>query len=231
MSHYDGITSDGLLLLARNRFEDSKEFYEAHKAQLKQLVLTPMAQIVEALADDLSKLDPQMLLVPGRMISRIRRDTRFTKEKHFYRENVWITFARRSEGMQICPCMWFEIQPEKGEWNAGVCIYDAMPAYMQFLRPRMESDAKHFLKAAEQAIAAGAELRSDPFKKDRAPDASPELKPYLNAKSFHFIYTSYDMALLAQSDFPDILRKIYTAYMPMYRWLLRTAEDYLAQTE
>jgi len=228
MAVFNGIPSEGLFLLTQNRFEDSKDFYEAHKARLKALVFTPMQYIVEDLADDFIGLDPKMNLLPGRIVSRARRDTCFTKEKHLYRDNIWITFTRPKEEPMLWPCMWFEVKPEQGEWNAGVCIYGATPAYMQFIRARIQNDAEAFLSAAAEAIQAGAVMQPELFKREKFPDAPEKLKPYLNAKSFIFMHTSKDMALLEKPALADELRRLYDAYGAMYKWLLRAAEDYYA---
>ncbi|MCL2300094.1 MAG: DUF2461 domain-containing protein [Firmicutes bacterium] len=226
MSMFTGIPAEGLFLLSRNKFEDSKEFYEAHKARLKALVFTPLQNIAEDLAADFARLDPRMNLLPGRMISRARRDTRFTKEKHLYRDNIWITFTRPKEEPMLWPCMWFEVKPEQGEWNAGVCIYEAQPAYMQFVRARIQDDAEGFLSAAGEAIAAGAVMQPEAFKREKYPDAPENLKPYLNAKGFIFMHTSKDLDLLAKPALIDELRRLYGAYGAMYRWLLKAAEGY-----
>jgi len=228
MSIFTGIPSEGLHLLAQNKFENSKDFYEANKAQLKALVFTPLQQVVEDLADGFAGLDPKMNLLPGRIISRARRDTRFAKEKHLYRDNIWITFTRPKEEPMLWPCMWFEVKPEQGEWNAGVCIYGATPAYMQHVRTRIENDAEAFLAAANEAITAGAVMQPELFKKERFPDAPLSLKPYLNAKSFIFMYTSTDLGLLARPALVDELRRLYAAYGSMYSWLLQAAQEYLS---
>jgi len=228
MSAYDGIRPEGFLLLAQNRFEDSKEFYEAHKEEIKRLVITPLGQIAEALAGDFSRLDPQMLLIPGRIVSRVRRDTRFTKEKHIYRDNVWITFSRKGEGPMVWPCMWFEILPAESVWTAGVCVYDNQPAYIRFLRARMAGEPEEFLRAAQRALDAGASLQTDAYKKDTTGEAPPPLRPYLNAKGWWLKYISRELAPLAEETFPETLRGIYAAYAPMYRYLLAAAEEYLA---
>ena len=222
--NYTGITAEALFLLSRNRFEDSKEFYEAHKAQIKQQVFVPLSQIMEALADDFVKLDPQMLLAPSKMMSRVRRDTRFTKEKHMYRDEVWLMFMRPKEEPFLWPCFWFEIRPGEGFWSAGVCVYDPAPKFMQFLRECFDDD---FLAAADSAIAGGAELECDPYKKDRAADAPAALKPYLNAKSFGFKHTCHDLTLLESQAIVDCLRTFYRACHPMYTWLKHAAEKYI----
>lgn len=227
---YAGITPDALFLLSQNKFEDSKEFYEAHKAEIKALVFTPMAQLMEALADDFTRLDPQMLLLPSRMISRIRRDTRYTKDKHMYRDNVWMTFMRQKGDWPVLqPLMWFEIKPGEGVWTAGVCAWDQPPAYMRFLRSRIAQGSEEFLAAADAAIAAGAAPQTEPYKKDRAPDAPERLKPYLNAKNFCFVHTSTALGLIENEGIIACLRALYAGCQPMYRWLLAAMEEYAAK--
>jgi len=224
---YTGITADALFLLSRNRFEDSKEFYDAHKAQIKQQVFLPLSQIMEELAEDFVKLDPQMLLMPSKMMSRVRRDTRFTKEKHMYRDSVWIMFMRpKDEYPFLWPCMWFEIKPGEGFWSAGVCVYDPAPKFMQFLRERFDDG---FLRAASTAIKGGAVLQTDPYKRDRAPDVPENLKPYLNAKSFMFKHTCEDLMMLESRAMIDRLRVLYKACHPMYTWLQHAAEEYITE--
>jgi len=222
---YTGITQQALFLLSQNRFEDSKEFYDAHKAEIKAQVFTPLAQIMEALSDDFAGLDPQMLLSPSKMSSRVRRDTRFTKDKRMYRDNVWLMFMRPKSEPMLWPIMWFEIKPEEG-WSAGVCVYDQTPKYMQFLRERFDED---FLAAADCAISAGAELEIEAFKKERVSDCPENLKPYRNAKNFFLLHNSNDMELLARAELVGRLRALYQAYHPMYRWLQAAAEEFLTE--
>ena len=223
---YTGIPPAGLLLLARNRVEDSKDFYDAHKDELKRMVFAPLAQIAGALEEDFMRLDPKMFYVPARMISRARRDTRFTKEKHMYRDSVWAMFMRPKDDYPfLWPCFWFEVKPAQGFWSCGVCVYDQTPKFMQFVRERID---KEFFAAANKAIKAGAVLECESYKKDRAPDADKRLKPYLNAKTFMFKYTCEDLSMLESDAVIDHLRQIYKACHPMYAWLQKAAEEYIS---
>jgi len=226
---YTGISSDALFLLSRNRHENSKAFYDAHKEQIKQQVFEPLAQLIEALSDDFAKLDPAMQLLPAKMMSRVRRDTRFTKEKHMYRDNVWVMFMRPKDDYPfLWPCFWFEVRPAQGMFSCGVCPYDQTPKFMQFLRERMDEG---FLKAANIAIKAGIEFECESYKKDRAPDAPKKLKPYLNAKTFMFKYVCEDLTLLESDAIVEHLREKYKACHAMYAWLQKAAEEYLAALE
>jgi len=229
---FTGISQEGLFLLLQNRFENSKEFYDKHKAQLKSLVMEPMGQIVEDLAPSLSELDRDIVLTPSRVVSRLRRDTRFSKDQTLYRANVWVCFTRpRVEYPHIWPLYWFGIKPEESIWNAGVCIWDSPPAYMRFMKKRIMAQPEDFLGAAERAMRSGAELCTEAYKKDRAPDAPEALKPYLNAKNFQVMVTSQDMALLRSPALIEELRAHYADFAAMYRWLKTCAENYIANTE
>lgn len=64
MYNYSGIKPEIVELLSINRFNDSKEFYEEHKEELKQGATIPMRQIVLDLSDLMSELDPLSDLNP-----------------------------------------------------------------------------------------------------------------------------------------------------------------------
>mgnify|MGYP000010143632 CR=1 FL=1 len=76
---YSGISAQTMFLLAQNRFENSKIFYEEHKEQLKAGITVPMRQIAGELSPFMYEIDEMMKLDPVRMVSRIRRDTRYTQ--------------------------------------------------------------------------------------------------------------------------------------------------------
>ena len=47
---YEGISSEILFLLAENRFQDSKSFYEEHKAAIKAGAIDPLRRLVADVA-------------------------------------------------------------------------------------------------------------------------------------------------------------------------------------
>ena len=78
---FNGFSSEALKFLLENRFNNSKEWYDSHKAIYKQYVYNPFVQLVEELAPTMLEIDSQIITVPSKLISRVRRDTRFTKDK------------------------------------------------------------------------------------------------------------------------------------------------------
>ena len=105
MSDFKGITQDALFLMQLNRFNDSKAFYEENKEKIKANMTVPMRQIAASLSDIMLDIDPFMNTIPTKMVSRVRRDTRYTHDKHLYRENMWIKFMRPKKEWHMYPCL------------------------------------------------------------------------------------------------------------------------------
>ena len=84
---YPGIGAESLFLLAENRFQDSKAFYEENKPTINKTVVQPLKQLVADLSPAMLAVDPLL----GGHVSRVRRDNRFTHDKLMYRENMWIS--------------------------------------------------------------------------------------------------------------------------------------------
>ena len=59
--------------MTENRFEDSLDWFHAHKREYENLVLAPLAALVEELAPVMRSLDPGLIVEPrvDRCISRI----------------------------------------------------------------------------------------------------------------------------------------------------------------
>ncbi len=221
---YDGITVETLMLMSENAFRDSRDFYEQNKETLKKGMTIPIRQVIEALADTIIDIDPQIPIDPVRMVSRIRRDTRFSKNKHLYRENLWAMFMRDKHELPYYPCMWFEVSPES--YSGGVGVYDAPPALMEIFRRHLTENPKAFEKAAAAAEKAGAVYHCESYKKEKPGCPNDKLARFYNAKHFYFIYSFPDVRQLAKPDFIEDIRGIYQQLKPLYRFLLSVSEEY-----
>ena len=113
MSEYNfkGIKPESIELLCLNRFNDSKEFYEEHKLELKEGITVPMRQIVLDLSGLMYDIDDKMLTDPVRSVSRIYRDTRGNRSKIKYRENMWLMLRRYKKEYPSAPFFYFEFYP------------------------------------------------------------------------------------------------------------------------
>ena len=224
MEHFRGFDRDTFLLLAENKFNDSRPYYETVKETLKQKVTLPMRELCGRMADELYAIDPLMNLIPGKMVSRIRRDTRRAKEKNMYRDNIWAMFMRPKLEWSHQPCMWFEVFP--GGFTIGVGVYDADPSFMAVFREMLLASPDDFRAALRPISDIGAAVDLERYAKAKpgADAAGDDLKLYYNAKSLYFIRFDSDMQPLFDGQIEDLLRETIRAYAPMYRFLLRVME-------
>ncbi len=229
MNKYDGITSEAFWLLGQNKFNNSKEFYDANKAKLKLLALQPMQQIAQIIAGEMYKIDDLMNLNPVKMISRIRRDTRFSKDKTLYRENIWIMFMRPKTEWPNYPCMWFEITP--GGYSYGVSCFDITPRYMDLYRKALIEHPEEFLKAVRMVEEKGAKFQAEYYKKEKKTDVATALKEYYNVKSFYFITQSNDLSVLESNKIINDLKAAYCGFTSMYNFLKCISDDYVSLGE
>ncbi|MBQ8762897.1 MAG: DUF2461 domain-containing protein [Clostridia bacterium] len=225
---YDGITRDSLFLLADNRFRDSKPYYEEHKEAIKSGVTVPMRQIAGIIGEELLSVDPLMNTIPTKMVSRVRRDTRYTKDKSLYRENMWIMFMRPKHDWVGYPCMWFEVTPR--EYTLGVGFYGDEPGLLETFRKKLRERPEEFRDAAEKCKTVGSYFFKRQYK--RPFSGCPEgLEEYYNAKDVGFITFGGDIDDLKDEKIIEIIRGTYQAYTPMYKFLLDVSDEYFSKEE
>ena len=69
---FHGFSAEGVDLLQLNRLQNSKEFYDAHKDEIKRLSIRPFHELIAEMTPEMVKIDPQFVTVPSRMVSRVR---------------------------------------------------------------------------------------------------------------------------------------------------------------
>ena len=159
--------------MALNRVMNSRDWFHEHRSEYLSLVVEPTAELVQALAPEMSRIDPSLVIDPrvGKSISRLWRDTRRGPELPLYRDVLWINLRRaKYEGY---PGFWFEFSPRRLRWGCG--WYQTDPATMDCARDLIKSRDPDWLAAyaayeAQDVFA----LEDERYKRTRHPDA-PEM--------------------------------------------------------
>ena len=217
---FSGISAESLFLLAENRFQDSKAFYEEHKPQINKTVVHPLKQLVADLTPAMLAVDPRL----GGHVSRVRRDNRFTHDKHMYRENMWIVFMRDKRAYDWClPAFYLDFSVAHAEWGLG--FYSATPAVMRALRGRIEADPIRAERAVRSAAEAGFVLGGRPYARPRSTEDTPDLlRPFYDCKSVD-LSRCEGADFVADATLPQRLLAGFTALAPMYDLLMEAVEE------
>ena len=221
-----GISAESLFLLAENRFQDSKAFYEEHKKEINKTVVHPLKQLVADMTPAMMAIDSLM----GGSVSRVRRDNRFTHDKCMYRENMWIVFMRDKRAYDWClPAFYLDFSVARAEWGLG--FYSATPAVMRALRRRVEADVPRALAAVQAAVDAGFEPGGRPYAKPRSTEDTPDLLRFIyDCRSVDFNRTEAP-DFVADTDLPHRLLAGFQALAPIYSLLMEAVEEAIGMRE
>lgn len=217
MSEYNfkGIKPESIELLCLNRFNDSKEFYEEHKLELKEGITVPMRQIVLDLSGLMYDIDDKMLTDPLRSVSRIYRDTRGNRSKIKYRENMWLMLRRYKNEYPSAPFFYFEFYPNS--FGYGLAFWTWKQSAFKEVHNLIIEHPGRWLDAVDACKQAGLTYNArDNYKKDMYPDAPKEIKPYLSAKNMEFSYSSFDMNRINSPSLIDELKLAFDLARTMY---------------
>lgn len=217
MSEYNfkGIKPESIELLCLNRFNDSKEFYEEHKLELKEGITVPMRQIVLDLSGLMYDIDDKMLTDPVRSVSRIYRDTRGNRSKIKYRENMWLMLRRYKKEYPSAPFFYFEFYPNS--FGYGLAFWTWKQSAFKEVHNLIIEHPGRWLDAVDACKQAGLTYNArDNYKKDMYPNAPKEIKPYLSARNMEFSYSSFAMNRINSPSLIDELKLAFDLTRPMY---------------
>lgn len=209
--------------LAENHIRNDKTWYDKHKPVYQKLVVEPFHQLIEEMADTMLSIDPQFVTIPNKSLSRVRRDTRFTKNKDLYRDHAWIVFRHPHCRLGDSLCYYFEI--EQDGWGYGVGYHDFPRPVRDEYREMILHQDVHYLagrKAIEQTPAFS--LYGACYKRLPFPDAPQEEQIWLNRKNIGAAFRSDDYSALFDGTFYDIMIDNIKRIAPFYNFL-RVAEE------
>ena len=216
------ISLETLQFLAENRIQNSKSWFHEHKAQYQALVLEPMVELVQGLAPAVLEIDPMLVTEPRvcRTISRIYRDTRFTRDKSIYREVMWCAFVRDKKAYPDWPGLVVEFSPDGFRYGCG--YYCAPPALIETVRGLILAGDPDFLKARDfvegQTLY---RLEGERYRRNRYPDQPEGLRSWLDRKNLLLIHNSQDFDLLFSEGFAQVVGRDLLTLKPFYDFITK----------
>ena len=182
----DTFSEKTLSYLIELRARNDREWYQEHKPDYERYVLRPFQALVRALAPAIARIDPMIETQPatGKTISRVYRDSRFSKDKSLYRDRVWITFEQKNAGYPDVPAFYFELTPSGYSYGAG--FYYVSPKTMGEYRAMIDRDEAGFLDTIKPVMDAGVfTVEGDEYKRGRYTGANPEIARWYNRKNIY----------------------------------------------
>lgn len=146
---FNGFSQKTLRFLKSLKENNNKTWFEAHRGEYQEHLLKPLQNLsadLSEFSEFMLTIDPHIEIRPviGKTISRIYRDTRFSKDKSPFRNAMWITFKRPNNDWKDAPAYFFEISPDSYRYGMG--FYSASKETMDRLREMIVRKSKEFFK-------------------------------------------------------------------------------------
>ena len=200
------------------RFNNNRPFFLENRDWYLRAVREPSIALAEELAPVAKDIDPDLERRPHRVVSRINRDIRFSRDKSPYRDYVWLAFRRPGEDRGRSLGLYFDIGD--GGSSYGMGFYRENRGLMDALRRRMELAPDEVLDVCMPVLAEFT-LYAEPNRRMKVPENIPEaLRPWYAAKGFYFEKAITDFNLIYSPALAEEVKNGFLRLKPLYRYLL-----------
>ena len=213
---FNGFTPRTIDFMWNLRFNNRRDWFEAHKDEYKQDFLTPMKDLSEEIFERVvAKCGDRGFI---HKVSRIYKDARRVHDGEPYRTHLWLSIEKPSEEWTFSPVFWFQLEPD--EWSYGLGYYQAKPLTMAKLRARIDENPKKF-EALVAPLAKQTEFALDGPEYARTKiGPTPKTQEWYNKKSFSLIHSQPNGEELFSADLAEQLVNGYEFLMPLYDYFV-----------
>lgn len=162
-----------------------KEWFEANKEVFIRDVQTPFKELVTMLTPTMYNIDPQFELRPHRVLSRIYRDTRFSKNKDPYKTRLWMSFLIPVKEWENIPGYFMELSADGYLYGMG--LFAPKKKTMDSLRDSISYDAKEFEEQTKKIQSRGFDVAGEEYKRLIPNDMPEYFQPWLQRKSLYVV--------------------------------------------
>jgi uncharacterized protein (TIGR02453 family) len=217
-----GFPKETIRFLAGLQKNNSKEWFDAHRAAYDEYFVGVAKDFIVALAPRLKKIDPAIQAEPkvGGSILRIFRDVRFSKDKSPYKDHLDLWFWSRKDKGWDSSGFFFRLTPTELLLGSGMHGF-APPVLARYRAAVLDSKKGAALtRAVSKVRKAGYEIGGETYKK--TPSGVPADHPraaLLRHSGLYAGWTGKHPKELAQPRFTDFVAKHFAATAPIHAWL------------
>lgn len=183
--------------LMENRFNNSKEWFHTHKDIYDEHVLKPLTELAIEMGPAMELMDPTIVTIPkiNKVLSRIYRDTRFSKDKSLFRETMWLSYKKDKKEFRHYPEFFVVLTPQVLMYGCG--YYYMQPETVKAMRELIEENHPLWQKALKAYEKQNVfTLEGDMYKRTKYPDYPENIRNWLDRKCVCCTHYSSDFELV-----------------------------------
>lgn len=119
---------------------NDRDWFAANKKRYEKEVKAPFEAFASVMVGRMRELDSNITIEPKKAISRIHRDTRFSKDKSPYKTNMYLMISSGGKGDMATPGLYFNL----GAQNLGIAsgLYMLEPDQIAAVRRHLIANPK-----------------------------------------------------------------------------------------
>ncbi|QLY78828.1 DUF2461 domain-containing protein [Clostridium intestinale] len=217
---FEGFSNETIDFLKNLKENNNKLWFEENKKKYINNLLTPMKYLVMDLSSFILSIDPLLEVTPssGYTISKIYRDTRFSKDKSPYKISMWITFKRRSKEWSSNPAFFFELSPDSYRYGMG--FFQATPTTMKIFRENIDASLDKFKNAisfySKQDVFV---VEGDKYKRILDKEKTEDINEWYQRKNLYLVCNKEIDNLLFSKELVDKLIADFSLVKDFYTYL------------
>ena len=200
-------------------FNNNTEFFHANHDWYVRALRGPSLALASELGEVIGNIDPELERRPDRVVSRINRDVRFSRDKSPYRTYLWLSYHRLGEERSRSLEFWFDISAERAGYGLGMYLPNK-PMFNALRRALSESpkEAEDLLKAPLRRFVLGGEH----YKRMVVPESVPTgLRELYTVRTMGFHREIADFDRIKSPALAKEIAEGYELLAPFYRWFNR----------
>jgi uncharacterized protein (TIGR02453 family) len=218
-----GFSPELLTFLANLTANNSREWFQAHRAEYEELLLDPARAFVLAMGDALASLDADIHAEPrihGSILA-ITRDTRFSADKTPYKTHLDLWFWQGSGPSRERPGYFLRLAQQSLILGAGMHAFSVegrLERYRQaVLDPILGAQLEHVAQAIQPTVVQGCTYA-------RVPRGLPTDHPRADWLRHSGLFAERTLDPVPHDVFSpravDLCRETFQQLAPLQRWLV-----------
>ena len=199
---FQGYSDETFEFFMAIRFNNNRPFFLENRDWYLRAVREPSLALAQELSDAVEALDPDLERRPNRVVSRINRDIRFSRDKSPYRDYIWLAFRRPGEERGTTLGVYFDISDAGA--NCGMGFYK--PGEMLRLWRELRDEFVLFPRINKRL---------------KVPENIPEeLREWYAARAFYVERPIADFDLIRSPALAEEVKRCFGRLKPLYDYIL-----------
>lgn len=214
---FKGFTPATIQFLNDLKENNYKEWFEEHRQIYENELVKPFKELTSTLTPTMYNIDPQFEFRTHRILSRIYRDIRFSKNKEPYKTCMWMSFQQPTKEWEKMPGFFMELNADGYFYGMG--LIGPKKKDMDNIRESIAYDAEEFRKQTQPILERGFIIGGEEYKRPLENNLSEYFQPWLQRKGLYVGKNRPIGEEVFKKEFADIIKDDYESLTWLYNFL------------